>query len=85
MKCIVYLLGQRAAYARHPGQVLDTGARDFLHASELFEELLSAPRPHAGNRFQGRHRARPGAPLPVSGYGKPVCLVADLLYQVQRR
>ena len=85
MKRIVYLLGQSAADARNTAQVLDTGACHFLHAAELFKELLPAPRSYPGNCFQRRHRARPCAPLPVAGNCEPVRLVAYLLYQVQCR
>ena len=85
MKRIVYLLSEGAADAGHTTEVLNTRTRDFLHATELFEQLLPAPRTNSRDRFQRRNCARSGASQAVAGDGKAVRLVAYLLYQVQRR
>jgi hypothetical protein len=82
---IVDLLGQGPADAFDTGQLLHLGAGHFLQAAELLEQLLAAFRTDAGYPFQGRTGAGLRTPGPVTGDGKTVRLVPDLLDQVQGR
>ena len=82
---VVYRLGEGAAYAVDPSQVLDPGSRQGSQASELAQEALAPLGPDAGYLFQ--HRSVSSAPpaRAMAGDRKAVRLVPNLLNEVQSR
>ncbi len=85
MKRLINLFRQFAADAIHSGDIFYPCPGKPLQTTELFQQILAALLPDAGNVFQDRAGARLVATLAVACDGKPVRLIANMLYQMQRR
>ncbi len=68
----------------HLQKLMFAGALHFLQATEMSDEGLALFWSQAGNFFQHGAAAFFLAPLAVSGNGKSVRLIADMLNKVQR-
>lgn len=79
MKSRVNFARQSRTDAGHARQVIDPGAHYLLQATEMSEKRLAAPIPYPGYFFKHRGSTRFSAPLAVTGNGKTVRLIADLL------
>src|SRR5690625_3280557 len=82
---IVDALSHSFTYTVDPGKVRDTGARDFASAAKGLQQAFSAFWPQPIDFVQYGLPARLAATVTVRGDGKPVCLIPDLLDQMQPR
>ncbi|MNN20808.1 hypothetical protein D3C81_1341040 [compost metagenome] len=85
MQAGINRLGKLFTDAGGFGDLIDTGAAEFLQPAEMFQQVATALGPYPGHLFQARHAAGLATPGAVPGDGETVGFVADLLDQVQRR
>jgi hypothetical protein len=85
MKRIIDLLREPVINSLDPCQVINPCPGNFPQSPQLLQQLLAPLRANAGYFFQWRGTPGLCTALSVTGNRKPVCLVPDLLYQVQRR
>src|SRR6476661_7642528 len=64
-------------------QFFKAGAADVRNAAKFAQELLRGARANAGNPIQCGFCLAGGAALAVEGYGKAMCLVANLLNEMK--
>ena len=85
MKSIIDLLCQLAINTLYPRQVINTGPGDLPEPAQLLQQLLTPFRTNPGYLLQ--RRGTPGfrPTLPMTGDRKTMCLIPDLLYQMQCR
>src|SRR5690606_30666999 len=85
MQVVVDPLGEAAADARHFREVADAGVAHALQPTELPQELAPALGAQARDFLERRGSPRLRAPLAVAGDREAVCLVANLLHEMQGR
>src|SRR6056297_4229127 len=78
-------LGQNAADAGYFGQIVHARRRHALQSAEVAQKVPAPLRPEPRDILQHRAPAGFRAACPVAGDGETVRLVADVLYEQQRR
>lgn len=80
---VIDTLCKRPADALYPGEIRDTSLKNTLQAAELAQQGAATLRSKARNRFEAGSTPDLRTALPMPGDCEAVCLIPNLLNQVQ--